>query len=155
MLESIKKQVSGVIVTNKINTLITIGLICLFTALAIWFYKKYVIPSLNEDAYMENSVYRKGGNGDVIIYFFHTEWCPHCKKAMPVWELFMGDIGDNHNGHAIDYRTIDCEKDKQTADKFNVTTYPTIKLVYRNKTYEYDARPDRDTLEKFLDTSIE
>ena len=19
------------------------------------------------------------------VYFFHTNWCPHCKKAKPVW----------------------------------------------------------------------
>ena len=158
MLDSIKEQVSGVMGnTNKMTAFITIGLIVLFTVVSVWFYRKYVVPSLDEDTYLENSEYRNGGGGGdggggaVTIYFFHTEWCPHCKKADPIWEQFKSDLGANngeavYNGHPVNFVKIDCDKDKNIADEFNVTSYPTIKLVYRDKIYNYDARPDAATL---------
>lgn len=151
MIDSIKKQVSGLVLTNKITTLVTIGLIVLFIALAVWFYKKYVIPSLNEDAYIENSVYGSDGGGNVVVYFFYTEWCPHCKKAKPQWNSFTEN---NPNNTRLTFKEIDCDKDKETASNFNVTSYPTIKLTYKGKTYDYDARVDKDTLQKFVETSI-
>ena len=157
MINAIKKQISGVMInTNKTTALITLGLIVAFTAVSVWFYKKYVVPTLNEDAYLENGEFRKGDTSheSVMMYFFHTEWCPHCKKALPVWNNFKNDIGKNYNGHPIDFVDIDCDKDKQTADQFKVTSYPTIKLKYREKIYEYDARPDAATLKKFLETSV-
>jgi len=49
---------------------------------------------------------------------------------------------------------VNCEEDKQTADRFDVEGYPTIKLVYGNKVIEYDAKPDLDTLKEFLSTSL-
>jgi thiol-disulfide isomerase/thioredoxin len=142
--------------TNKTTALITIGLIIIFTAVSVWFYRKYVVPSLDEDSYLENNEFTKGdpSNESVVMYFFHTEWCPHCKKAMPIWQEFKENVGNFYKNHPIEFMEIDCDKNKEMADQFNVSSYPTIKLVFRGKTYEYDARPGVATLHKFLETSV-
>ena len=74
MLESIKKQFFGVMAnTNKKTGLITIGLIITFTVVAVWFYRQYMIPALDEDAYMENNEYRV--NHDWVNYYVHGGCC--------------------------------------------------------------------------------
>mgnify|MGYP003326278171 FL=1 len=40
------------------------------------------------------------------------------------------------------------------ADEFGITGYPTIKLVYLDKVYEYDAKPSSDVLMKFVSTTV-
>ena len=49
---------------------------------------------------------------------------------------------------------IDCDKDTAIAEKFKVEGYPTIKLVRGNQVIEYDAKPDIDTLNQFLNASL-
>ena len=89
------------------------------------------------------------------IYFFYTVWCPHCKTAQPVWKSLKEKIGDKKiNGVKLSFVDVDCDKDTDTADKFKVEGYPTIKLVKGNKVIEYDAKPDSDTLMQFLNTSL-
>jgi len=164
MIDTMKKHVASVLGnTNRTTGIITIALIALFVFIAVWFYKKYVVPSLDEeDGYKENNEYRKDSSGGIVnMYYFYTEWCPHCKKARPVWDEFKSgygvdgnDIG-SYNGMEIMFHAIDCDKDKALAEKFGVESFPTIKLVHGGKTYEYDARPDVATLGKFLETSVQ
>ena len=45
---------------------------------------------------------------------------------------------------------INCDEDEETANKYNVEAYPTIKLVKDDTVYEYDAKPNVDTLGQFL-----
>ena len=37
------------------------------------------------------------------------------------------------------------------AEKYNVDGYPTVKLIYKGTVYDYEAKPDRDNLIKFLE----
>ena len=116
-----------------------------------------MIPALDEDAYMENNEYRETSNGSVKIWFFFTDWCPHCKKAKTPWKEFRSAIEATgvYKGHRIYFEEVDCDKDPNGyASEYDVTSYPTIKLTYNNKTYDYDAPTDKETLRKFLDTSI-
>jgi thiol-disulfide isomerase/thioredoxin len=37
-----------------------------------------------------------------VIYFFHADWCPHCKKALPIWQEFVSKYDQtNVNGLII------------------------------------------------------
>ena len=49
---------------------------------------------------------------------------------------------------------VNCDDDEAMADKYNVEAYPTIKLVKNNTVYEYDAKPNVDTLGQFLDSVL-
>ena len=74
---------------------------------------------------------------------------------MPVWKQFKAEMENKTvKGRQINFLEVDCEKDKQLADEFNVKGYPTIKLVKDNQVIEYDAKPDVDTLREFLNTSM-
>ena len=55
------------------------------------------------------------------------------------------------NNNRVIVREVDGETDSETADKFKIEGYPTIKLVTEDGTvYDYDARPNVETLMQFL-----
>ena len=141
---------------NK-NMIIVAVVAAIFLALSIYTYKHYIKAGI-KPSYVANREYTAGGEtggNNVDLYFFYTNWCPHCKKAMPVWKNFKAEMENKTvKGRQINFLEVDCEKDKQLADEFNVKGYPTIKLVKDNQVIEYDAKPDVDTLREFLNTSI-
>ena len=88
-------------------------------------------------------------------FYFYTNWCPYCKKAKPEWEKLKSEYENKSiNGTTIYFREIDCEKDEKTPEQYKVEAYPTIKLVTNGKVIEYDAKPNYETLNEFLNTSL-
>mgnify|MGYP002021162496 FL=1 len=126
---------------------------------AVSFY--YVRAAINKKpSYVENKEFVKGQGSSndgpsnaVDIYFFYTSWCPHCKTAFPVWNSLKAEK-PAVKGITINYIEVDCEKEAQTAEKFAVDGYPTIKLVHGKQVIEYDAKPELDTLKHFIETSV-
>ena len=49
---------------------------------------------------------------------------------------------------------VNCDVDEATANKYKVEGYPTIKLVKDQTVYEYDAKPNIDTLGQFLNSVL-
>lgn len=138
-------------VKNKKIWLILL-LLVVFLCAAIYVYNNYVKPRINK-AYVANKEYVQkqdsGSSKSADLYFFYTNWCPHCKSARPIWDKLKEETPQVNNV-TINYIDIDCEKEPTVAEKFKVEGYPTIKLSYNNKIIEYDAKPDLDILNQFL-----
>jgi thiol-disulfide isomerase/thioredoxin len=155
-MEEYKEQIINLFY-NK-NFLIILGLVVVFIILAIYIYREYVIPRMNPD-YVANKEFinqsQQDGSKEVAdLYLFYTTWCPHCKTTKPIWEKLKQQVGDGVNGVKINFIEVDCDKDTDTATKFKVEGYPTIKMVRDNQVIEYDAKPNLDTLTQFLNTSL-
>jgi thioredoxin-like negative regulator of GroEL len=91
---------------------------------------------------------------EILVLYFYTEWCPYCKQSMPELNKFeeyiKGETGSaNYN---ITLTKIDCDKQTTIADKYKIEAYPSIKLIYKNKVYDYDAKPNKANLIQFLET---
>jgi thiol-disulfide isomerase/thioredoxin len=158
MLEEYKEQLKNIFY-NK-NNLLVLGLVVVFIVLAIYIYREYVVPRMNP-SYVANKEFtsqgeQDGGDSDVAdLYLFYTTWCPHCKTTKPIWEKLKNKVGNSGvKGVKINFIEIDCDKDKDTANKFKVEGYPTIKMVHNNQVIEYDAKPNLETLMQFLETSL-
>tara|TARA_Y100000287_G_C14230647_1_gene361600 strand:- start:2611 stop:3078 length:468 start_codon:yes stop_codon:yes gene_type:complete len=155
MLEKVREGFVNVLQNKKL--MIVIILAAIFIAAAIWVYNNYVKPRVDA-AYVPNKefIQKDGGPKDTAdLYFFYTTWCPYCKKALPVWEKFKEQVEPTGvNGVKINFIEVDCDKDPETAERFSVEGYPTIKLSHNKKVVEYDAKPDIDTLTQFLQTSL-
>ena len=54
----------------------------------------------------------------------------------------------------INFIEVDCEKDKGLAEKYNISEYPTIKMVDGNKVIEYNAKTEIETLHQFVNSSV-
>jgi protein disulfide-isomerase A1 len=126
-----------------------------FLAIGYYVYTSYVQPKINP-AYIENNEFtQEGPPKEVELYFFYTEWCPHCKAAKPEWAKLKEEYeGKTINNTSIIFREVDCDKEEKVADEFNVEGYPTIKMVKDSEIIEYNAKPNYDTLVEFLHSTL-
>ena len=127
-------------------------------AISIYYYKYIVLPRLNQK-YVTNKEFVSNNNNEsesshATLYYFYTNWCPNCKTAKPQLDALKDETQGNVKGINIIFKDIDCEQDTTMADKFKVSGYPTIKLIYKNTIYDYDAKPDKDTLIQFLNSVL-
>ena len=62
------------------------------------------------------------------------------------------------NGYKVIFTEVNCSEETAEVDKmmnqYNVEGYPTIKLLKDGQIIEYDAKPSKDTLTKFLNTVL-
>lgn len=155
-----------------------IVLVLLFLGVAYYayntFYKK---PKENKTKDIANMNDR---TGVIEIYFFHVDWCPHCKTAKPEWDAFYDKYNNKEvNGYKIQCIDIDCTEDSGDKSKgvdkvanakfdelnmntpeeinelirrYNIDSYPTIKMVKDNDTIDFDAKITSSSLSKFVDT---
>ena len=83
------------------------------------------------------------------LYFFHTDWCGHCQKAMPEWEKL--EAGPSTFGNTtVSFIRVNAEKDRTTADLYQVDAYPTVKLETATALYEYNRAQTAVALTQFL-----
>jgi len=104
--------------------------------------------------------YIKSGstNPEIEIYFFFTDWCPHCKTAKPEWEHVKTTYdGTKMGNYTVKFIDVNCTKDSAEIQKltstYKIEGYPTVKLVKDNEVIEYDAKPERSALINFLESS--
>ena len=141
---------------GSVLSLLIILVVTLFIIAALIIYRKSVVGRANKK-YVANNEYNKSRQGveSVDIYFFYTEWCPHCKTAKPIWFEFKKDMeGKKVNGVSVNFFEVDCDKDTEMSDKFNVKGFPTIKMMKGNQMIEYDAKPSKETLNEFVRSSL-
>jgi thiol-disulfide isomerase/thioredoxin len=90
------------------------------------------------------------------LFYFYTSWCPYCKKSRVEWNKFKAEWDHKtYNGYVLQFQEIDCDVDESTAAKYDVTKYPTIKLVKDDTVIDFDAKPTVDTLTRFLMAGFE
>lgn len=151
-------DIKSKIVKSAGNTqfLLILLIVVMFTIVSMFMYKRYVLSGNNK--YITNNEFNKQSSGGITtadIYFFYTEWCPHCKTAKPVWADFKEQMNDKTvHGITLVFIEVDCDKDAATSDKFNVKGFPTIKLMKGKQIIEYDAKPSVENLIEFVNTAL-
>ena len=116
----------------------------------------YVKPNHNK---LFGDVANANRRNPVIIYFFHVDWCPHCKKAQPEWDKFANEYNNKElNGYIIKCQDIDCTQETsdvtRAINQYKIESYPTVKMVKDEKTIEFDARINQNTLDQFVNTML-
>jgi protein disulfide-isomerase A6 len=142
------------------NTLIMIGCIIVFIVIAVMFYFYYVSPSKTVyHANSEPAPTGSSGNNKAELLFFYADWCPHCKAAKPIWNDLKSEYENKTiNGYQVTFTEVDCSEETAEVEKlmnqYSVEGYPTIKLIKDGQVIEYDAKPSKETLNKFLNTVL-
>lgn len=98
-------------------------------------------------------------NQEAIVYFFHVDWCPHCKKALPEWKSFVSsNDGTLVNGYKIKCIDVDCTNETSDVtdyiNKYKIDSYPTVKLVHGTTIIDFETRISKHTLETFVNTML-
>jgi thiol-disulfide isomerase/thioredoxin len=98
----------------------------------------------------------KSGDKTIDLYYFYTAWCPYCKKAFQEWNKFKAEWNQKvYEGYTIQFHEVDCDIQEALADKYQVTQYPTIKMVKDDAVIHFDAKPTIHSLTAFLTTSFD
>lgn len=155
MLEKIFGKFSNVLQYKKFIAIILVA--ALFIILAVYVYRS-AVKQRQPLTHPENkpSPVQALEDKRADLYLFYTDWCPHCKKTKPEWAQ-LKKLYENEkkvNGYTLNFIEVDCDANKDLADKFDINGYPTIKLVKGNQVIEFDAKPDVKTLEQFLSTVL-
>ena len=158
LLANIKSKMTPMNITIALFAVTLIGV-------SVYYYHHYM--NSNKNGYGDNSIQgtnaggvQSGEEGDVEIMFFHADWCPHCKKAQPEWESFKQSTdGKNIDGYKISCVDVNCtnEDDAKTTEyinKFNIDSYPTVKLIKDGNTIDFESRITTSSLDSFLSTML-
>jgi thiol-disulfide isomerase/thioredoxin len=144
--------------TCKMNlkNVLMIFLAILLIIVIYYIYTKYFSKGFGRTIEnMEN----QSGDKTAELMLFHVDWCPHCKTAKPEWDQVKAEYENKSiNGYKVMFNEINCTD--ETSDKvkmietYKIEGYPTIKLVKDNQVIDFDAKPTKDTLTKFLNTVL-
>jgi thiol-disulfide isomerase/thioredoxin len=96
-------------------------------------------------------------DNEVIVLFFHADWCPHCKSAMPEWVKFKGEYdGKTVNGYTVVCQDVNCTEETSdithSIDEYSIDSYPTVKMLKDGQKIEFDSKITQYTLEQFVTT---
>jgi thiol-disulfide isomerase/thioredoxin len=119
-----------------------ISVFLVIVAILFYAYRKKTKPSFIENNEFTETA--KHPTGDV--YIFYTLWCPHCKTALEKLRELK-----NKYIH-LSFTEIDADKNEDMANDYEVDSYPTIVLLYKNEKYIYDAELEASTFDLFIKT---
>lgn len=136
---------------------ISLVILIIFLAVAYYAYNQYYRKSVNRFKDVANANRR---NKEATVLFFHVDWCPHCKTALPEWNTFKAQIdGKEINGYVIKCVDMNCTKDESSdiaraINEYKIESYPTVKLLRDEKTIDFDSKITNDTLNSFVTTML-
>ena len=138
---------------NTLSMFVMLIIFLLFIGISYYLYDRYV-KNLLDTKYVENQEFTdRNTKKQVDLYFFYTNWCPHCKSSKPEWAKFQEKVGERKiNNHRVKFFEVDCDKDSKVADKYKVDEYPTIKAISKDGVFDYNAKVNSNTLMDFLES---
>ena len=133
------------------RTFIFVAILAVFIyAIYYWSTRNKIEPPEFDD--VANSSDRQK---EAIVYFFHANWCPHCKKAAPEWDSFKLTHHDKViNGYIIKCQDVDCTDESNTTsntliNRFHVDSYPTVKMERDGTIIDFDSKVTSSSLGSF------
>jgi hypothetical protein len=94
----------------------------------------------------------------------YTNIYDHLKTSFTLTNINKADLksvqyeNKTINGYKVIFTEVNCSEETAEVDKmmnqYNVEGYPTIKMVKDGQVIEYDAKPSKETLTKFLNTVL-
>jgi thiol-disulfide isomerase/thioredoxin len=141
-----------------ISYLVYFVITCILLASIIYVYNQYVAPKMNNADTEFSNEDNVGGESDgyAEMTMFHVDWCPHCTKSKPAFdELAQKYNGKVINGHKMKVVSFNCTDEEDPAvkaaiEKYNIEGYPTITLSKNGELVTFDAQPDVETMERFI-----
>lgn len=157
MLESVQTSAYNLITSSRFWMILLA--IIFFIGVSLYVYNKYVYsmvnPSFIANQEFSSNAVNTANIPEAELLIFTVDWCPHSKKAIPIWEeLKEKHHGTVYNGYKLTFVQVNGEENPEMADKYKVDGYPTIKLLKGNQVIEYDAKPSVEHLTEFLNSTL-
>lgn len=85
-------------------------------------------------------------NEDFIFVKFYAPWCGHCKRLAPDYEKAASIL----KKEGIKLAEVDADKEKDLAQRFGITGFPTLKFFHKGKPSDYQGPRSVDGLVKAI-----
>jgi thiol-disulfide isomerase/thioredoxin len=127
----------------------------IFLAVCILFIFYILYKNISNTTFVPNDEFNKNTiiKEKVKVYLFYAIWCPHSVDALKTWSE-LTEIYKTNDTYNIQFIKVNVDEDPTFADSFNIQSYPSVILVYKNNHYTYDALLEKDTFKTFLSTFI-
>ena len=141
------------------TTVVILLFILALVGISLYYYFTYIGKSTFKHNLEHKPADSKNRNSQAELILFTVDWCPHCKKAQPIWNDLKSEYENKTiNGYTILFTEINCTNEspdvEKMVNKYKIEGYPTIKLLKDGNVIEYDAKPNKDTLVQFLNTVL-
>lgn len=104
-----------------------------------------VLNDNNFDTFMEDK--------DTVLVEFYAPWCGHCKQFVPEYEKIAQTLKENDP--PIPVAKVDATVATDLASRFEVSGYPTIKILKKGEPVEYDgARTQEAIVERVKEVAM-
>jgi len=145
----------------KINTSTIVIIVFVLALVGISLYYYFTLGKANASFThnLEHKQVDPKNNSQAELILFTVDWCPHCKKAQPIWNELKAEYENKTiNGYTILFTEVNCTNEspevEKMINKYKIEGYPTIKLLKDGNVIEYDAKPNKSTLVQFLNTVL-
>lgn len=94
---------------------------------------------------------------EASFVMFYADWCPHCQNAKPVVSELDEQLKENDsevNNKKVKIIKVNCEEEKGLAKKYDISGYPTFKLLTGKEIIEYDGGVDKEQFMDFLKQNV-
>lgn len=142
------------------NTYLYIIFTIVIILLSIYMYYTYFTPLKSKfTANNESPTDKDNSANEAELMFFYADWCPHCKTAKPIWNDLVSTYENKMiNGYRVTFTEINCSNEtphiEEMMNKYKIEGFPTFKLIKNGQVIEYDAKPSKETLTQFLQTTL-
>ena len=115
------------------------------------FGSKKIIENYSEMNEITESSQLKPKSGEIVFVKFYAPWCGHCTKLKPTWT----ELTDRFNQQTVNNKKIrvvkvNCDNYPKIAEKYDVSGFPTIKILTSSGEREYDDDRSLESMQKFL-----
>jgi len=143
------------------RTIFIIIAVLIILAASLYAYFYIVAPKLKPAYAANHELVPSAQSGDKVaeLMLFYADWCPHCKAAKPEWNEAKAEYnGKTIKGYTILFTDVNCTTEtpeiEQKMQQYKIEGFPTIKLLKDGQVIQFDAKPTKSNLDKFLNTAV-